>query len=31
MKSSPGHLLVPLALSQGLGGDTAAIVRGTAD
>ena len=31
VKGSPGHLLVPFALSQGFGGDTAAILRGTAD
>ena len=30
MQGSPGLLLVPFALSQGLGGDTAAILRGTA-
>ena len=28
MKGSPGHLLVPFALSQGLGGDTVAILKG---
>lgn len=28
VKGSPGHLPAPFALSQGLGGDTAAMPRG---